>query len=73
MSMQSIVRSLVIAVVCSVSGAALAAPPVPAMPLPKQVALVRVCQDSRPAPGYRDIFARFGVGSDLRSRPVAGR
>lgn len=74
MSIRSVLRSSVVfaGIACSVP--AFAAPAAKVVPMPKQAAsFVRLCEESRPAPGYRDIFVRFGTVSRVETRNVPAR
>jgi hypothetical protein len=75
MSHSSIVRSLVVTLGLSVSGAAFAGPPSRAaiIPIQEQAMKGAGAKQSRLAPGYRDTFLRFGVRSPLTMRPRAAR
>jgi hypothetical protein len=62
MSIQALIRPFIVSVGLTVSGSAFAGPPAPAI-VPVQKAAVKMCEEGRPAPGYRQIFTRFGVTS----------
>jgi len=63
MSIQSLVRPFIVSVGLTISASAFAGPPAPAI-VPVQKAVVKMCEEGRPAPGYRQIFTRFGVTSE---------
>lgn len=71
MSIRTSIRLLTPLVALGITSSALAAP---VSPMPKAItSAARLCADARPAPGYRDIFARFGVRSDADARAVPAR
>lgn len=75
MSHSSVVRSLIVTLGLSVSGVAFAGPPSRAAIIPVQSQAMKcACEKpSRPAPGYRDAFVRFGARSPVTTSPRAMR
>jgi hypothetical protein len=75
MSHSFIVRSLIVTLGLSVSSVAFAGPPSRAaiIPIQEQAMQGSSAKQSRPAPGYRDTFVRFGVRSTVTMRPRAAR